>query len=122
MSRKTLYISFAAMLAMVFLFFFFVFIYVVPSAARVSIPYAWRNLPLKQDSSVVNNYLGEPATIVNQNALTETWYRGIKNQQYTLTIQFSSVSKLAIAYKIEYHFEKWKIQKNYLIEEFEISK
>lgn len=110
------------MLAMVVLFYIFVFNYIVPNAAKISIPYAWRNIPLMQDSSVVNNYLGEPEIDNKKNTLTESWFKGIKNQQYKLTVQYSNTSNLAIAYKIEYHFEKWSLNKNYLIEEKEISK
>lgn len=122
MSKKTLFTSLFSMLIMFFLFYLFVFNYVVPNAAKISIPYSWRNMPLMQDSSVVNNYLGDPTIEVKGNTLNESWYKGIKNQQYKLTVQFSTTSNLAIAYKIEYHFEKWYIQKNYLLEEKTISK
>ena len=59
MSLKSILISIGAMLILIGLFYVFVFIYVVPNAAKFSIPYAWRNIPMMQDSSVVNSYLGE---------------------------------------------------------------
>ena len=122
MSKKTLFTSLFSMLIMFLLFYLFVFNYVVPNAAKISIPYSWRNMPLMQDSSVVNNYLGDPTIEVKGNTLNESWYKGIKNQQYKLTVLFSTTSNLAIAYKIEYHFEKWYFQKNYLLEEKELNK
>jgi hypothetical protein len=122
MTPKKVFISILSMLAMVLIFYFFVFNYIVPNAAKISIPYTWRNMPLMQDTSVVNNYLGEPAMDKKNKNLTESWFKGIKNQQYKLTVQFSATSNLAVAYKIEYHFEKWFLQKNYLLEEKEINK
>jgi hypothetical protein len=56
------------------------------------------------------------------NGLQESWLKGVKNQQYQLTVQFSNTSNLAVAYKIEYHFEKWYLQKDYVLEQKEISK
>jgi hypothetical protein len=79
-------------------------------------------MPLMQDTIVVNNYLGEPKTETKNSVLEESWFKGIKNQQYRLTIQFSTNSKLAVAYKIEYHFEKWGLKKDYLLEDREITK
>jgi hypothetical protein len=122
MSKKTFFISIAAMLTMVALFYIFVFNYVVPNAAKISIPYTWRNMPMMQDSSVVNNYLGEAKITPNMNGLQESWLKGVKNQQYQLTVRFSNTSNLAVAYKIEYHFEKWYLQKDYILEQKEISK
>ncbi len=110
------------MFTMVIFFYVFVFSYVVPNAAKISIPYTWRNLPLMQDTSVVNTYLGAPKKEMKNNALVESWMKGINNQQYLLSIQFSTISHLAIAYKIEYHFEKWHLTKEYILEEKEISK
>lgn len=120
MTKKSVYISIASMLVMVLLFYFFVFNYVVPNAAKISIPYAWRNIPLKQDSSVAHAYFGEVNSSQKTNGITETWQKGIKNQEYTLSIHYSETSKLAVSYKIEYHFKKWLIQKNYLLVEKDI--
>ena len=77
---------------------------------------------MMQDSSVVNNYLGEAKRDTVNKQLDETWLKGIKNQQYKLTIHFSEESKLVVGYKIEYHFEKWYFKKDYLLEEKLISK
>ena len=122
MSKKTVFISIGAMLLLLCLFYVFVFTYVVPNAAKISIPYAWRNIPMLQDSSVVNNYLGDAKMDTTNKHLEESWLKGIKNQQYKLTIHFSEASKLVVGYKIEYHFEKWYFKKDYLLEEKEISK
>lgn len=122
MSKKTVFITIGSMLIMVLLFYVFVFNYVVPNAAKLSIPYAWRNLPIMQDSSVVNNYLGTSKMDTKNNVIEESWVKGINNQQYQLTIQFSPSSNLAVAYKIEYHFEKWHLKKDYLLEEKEFRK
>ena len=104
------------MLLMVMLFYVFVFNYVVPNAAKLSIPYTWRNIPLTQDSSTVHAYLGDPTKQQVQNGLTESWEKGIKDQKYQLNIQYSTNSKLAVSYQIEYHFNKWLIQKDYVLE------
>ena len=104
------------MLLMVLFFFIFVFNYVVPNAAKLSIPYTWRNVPLSQDSSTVHAYLGDPTKQQVQNGLTESWEKGIKDQKYQLNIVYSEISKLAVSYTIEYHFKKWLIQKNYVLE------
>ena len=122
MSKKTVFISIGAMLLLLCLFYVFVFTYVVPNAAKISIPYSWRNIPMMQDSSVVNNYLGEGKIDITNKQLEESWLKGIKNQQYKLTIHFSEESKLVVGYKIEYHFEKWYFKKDYLLEEKLISK
>jgi hypothetical protein len=122
MSLKSILISIGAMLILIGLFYVFVFIYVVPNAAKFSIPYAWRNIPMMQDSSVVNSYLGETKMDTTNKQSEEFWLKGIKNQQYKLTIHFSELSKLVVAYKIEYHFEKWNFKKDYLLEEKEILK
>lgn len=120
-SKKTYLISFGSMLLMVFLFYLFVFNYIVPNAAKISIPYAWRNIPLQQDTTVVNNYFGEPITEKKSQELEEYWVKGIKNQEYKLIMQFSSRSNLAIGYKIEYHFRKWFLQRDYILEEKKIA-
>jgi hypothetical protein len=122
MSKKTFFISIVSMLTMVIFFYVFVFNYVVPNAAKISIPYTWRNLPLMQDTSVVNIYLGTPFKEIKNNVLEESWFKGINNQQYQLSIQFSTTSNLAVSYKIKYHFEKWHLQKDYILEEKEINK
>ncbi len=122
MSLKSIFISIGIMLMLVAFFYVFVFIYVVPNAAKFSIPYAWRNIPMMQDSSVVNNYLGEAKMDTTNKQLDESWLKGIKNKQYKLTIHFSELSKLVVAYKIEYHFEKWYFKMDYLLEEKEIRK
>ena len=122
MSKKTVLISIATMLLLLCLFYVFVFNYIVPNAAKISIPYSWRNIPMMQDSSVVNNYLGEGKIDITNKQLEESWVKGIKNQQYKLTIHFSEESKLVVGYKIEYHFEKWYFKKDYLLEEKLISK
>jgi hypothetical protein len=122
MSIKTVSISIGTMLLLLCLFYVFVFIYVVPNAAKISIPYSWRNIPMMQDSSVVNNYLGEAKMDTTNKQLEESWLKGIKNQKYKLTIQFSEASNLVVGYKIEYHFEKWYFKKDYLLEEKLISK
>jgi len=105
------------MLLMVLLFYFFVFNYVVPNAAKISIPYAWRNIPLMQDTAVVHGYLGEASSTEKTIPLTEHWQKGIKDQQYNLTIQYSQTSGLAINYTIHYKFKKWLVEKEYLLEE-----
>lgn len=116
MSKKTVFISVTCMLLTALIFYFFVFKYVVPNAAKLSIPYTWRNMPLMQDSSVVHAYLGEPTNANENKSLTESWLKGTKDQQYLLTIQYSETSKLAVSYRIEYHFKKWLIQNEYVLE------
>lgn len=117
MKKKSVFISIASMLVMVLLFYFFVFNYVVPNAAKISIPYAWRNIPLMQDSSVAHAYFGDPSFSQKVNGLTESWQKGTKDQEYTLFIHYSEISQLAVSYKIEYHFKKWLIQKKYVLVE-----
>lgn len=87
----------------------------VPNAAKLSIPYTWRNMPLMQDSTTVHAYLGDPTKQQDKNGLTESWEKGIKDQKYQLNIQYSETSKLAVSYQIEYHFKKWLIQKDYVL-------
>lgn len=117
MSKKTILVSILSMLIMVLLFYVFVFKYVVPNAAKLSIPYTWRNMPLMQDSSIVHAYLGEPSILRDHNVLDESWVKGTKEQQYQLHIHYSASSKLAVSYRIDYHFEKWHIKKDYVLEE-----
>lgn len=117
MTKKSVYISIASMIVMVLLFYLFVFSYVVPNAAKISIPYAWRNIPLMQDSSVAHAYFGEASTTQKTNGLTESWQKGTKDQQYTLSVHYSETSHLAVSYKIEYHFKKWLVQKEYVLVE-----
>jgi hypothetical protein len=117
MTKKSVYISIASMLVMVLLFYFFVFSYVVPNAAKISIPYAWRTIPLMQDSSVAHAYFGEASSTQKTNGLTESWQKGTKDQKYTLSVHYSETSQLAVSYKIEYHFKKWLIQKEYVLVE-----
>jgi hypothetical protein len=102
---------------MVLLFYFFVFNYLVPNAAKISIPYNWRNIPLMQDSAVVHSYLGDISSSQKANGLTENWKKGIKDQEYTLSIHYSETSNLAVSYQIHYHFNKWLIQKDYQLVE-----
>ena len=116
MSKKTVFISVTCMLLTALIFYVFVFKYVVPNAAKLSIPYTWRNMPLMQDSSIVHAYLGEPTNSNENKSLTESWLKGTKDQQYLLTVQYSETSKLAVSYRIEYHFKKWLIQNEYVLE------
>jgi hypothetical protein len=69
-----------------------------------------------QDSSTVHAYLGDPIKQQNIMELNESWEKGIRDQKYQLTIQYSANSKLAVSYQIEYHFKKWLIQKDYVLE------
>lgn len=117
MSKKTILVSIGSMLLMTLLFYVFVFKYVVPNAAKLSIPYTWRNMPLMQDSSIVHSYLGDPSLLIDQKSLDESWVKGTKEQQYQLHIHYSESSKLAVSYRINYHFEKWYIKKDYVLEE-----
>lgn len=116
MSKRSILISIGAMLCMVLLFYVFVFNYVVPNAAKLSIPYIWRNMPLMQDSSTVHAYLGDPSKQQLNKEFKESWEKGIKDQKYQLNIQYSAMSKLTVSYQIEYHFKKWWIQKDYVLE------
>ncbi len=116
MSRKTAYISVIIMLLTAFLFYLFVFNLVIPKAAIISIPYTWRNVPLMQDSATVHAYLGDPTQQSKNKEISESWEKGIKSQKYQLNIQYSATSNLAIAYQINYHFKKWFIQKDYVLE------
>ncbi len=117
MTKKSIYISITSLFVMLFFFYFFVFNYVVPNAAKISIPYGWRNIPMMQDSVVVHAYLGDISKEEKNNGLTEFWVKGIKDQEYTLSIHYSQTSKLAVSYRIDYHFKKWFIQKDYLLVE-----
>lgn len=118
MNRKTYLIASIALVASVLLFYFFAFEYIVPSAARLAIPYQWKIIPIHQDSSVVHAYLGTPVESINGNGdLKEEWHKGSKNQLYILKINYSQQSKTGIGYRIEYHFEKWLFRKTFLLEE-----
>jgi hypothetical protein len=113
---KSIFVSIASMLLMVLLFYIFVFKYVVPNAAKLSIPYTWRNMPMMQDTSIVHAYLGDPNFLAHDRGLDESWSKGTKDQQYQLHIHYSETSKLAVSYRIDYHFEKWNIKKDYVLE------
>jgi hypothetical protein len=69
-----------------------------------------------QDSSTVHAYLGDPIKVQDPKGPTESWEKGIKDQKYQLNIQYSEVSRLAVSYQIEFHFKKWLIQKDYVLE------
>jgi hypothetical protein len=86
----------------------------VPRTAVIGMPFKWKRLPLRESKAVVHNYLGEP--FVTDSILhTESWKSGTGNKTYRLDILYYADTIVA-GYSIHYHFEKFGLSCDYLVD------
>lgn len=86
----------------------------VPRTAVIGMPFKWKRLPLRESKAVVHNYLGEP--FVKDSILhTESWKTGAGSKTYRLDVLYYADTIMA-AYSIHYHFEKFGLRRDYLVD------
>lgn len=86
----------------------------VPRTAIVGMPVKWRTLPLRESKEIVHNYLGAP--FAKDSVLhTESWKTGIGNKTYRLDILYYADTIMS-GYSVHYHFEKFGISRDYLVD------
>ena len=86
----------------------------VPRTAIVGMPVKWRTLPLRESKELVHNYLGEPFT-KDTTLHTESWQSGPPDKTYRLSILYFADTVMA-GYSVYYHFTKFGISRDYLVD------
>ncbi len=110
-----------AFIVVVLSFYLLAFLWIIPKTASIAIPAKWRLIPLHQSKTTAIDYLGNPSDSgINKSQSFLSWKAGSKDQQYTLSLQFAS-DTLASGYVIRYHYHKWFVSNDYLIDSFTIN-
>ncbi len=110
-----------AFLLVLLSFYLLAFVWIIPKTASLAIPGKWRLIPLHQSKITAIDYFGNPFDSgINQSKSFLSWKAGSKDQLYTLRLHYES-DTLAAGYDIRYHYKKWFVVKDYLIDSFAIN-
>src|SRR5215831_15239700 len=79
-----------------------VYFWIIPTSAKLLMPFAWNHIPLDQKRIVSKSYLGTSLTDKNWRTKGDTWIIKRDKYEYILNIAYSKDS-IATHYSIQYH-------------------
>ena len=98
------------------------FSYIVPKAAALATPHKWNRIPIGQTQETSYEYFGTPSdSIRSKNEKVDIWNNGSKDRMYTLKLYYEKDS-IVSRFAIYYHFTRWHISKDYLVDTLKMEK
>jgi hypothetical protein len=85
--------------------------YFIPKAAGIILPFKWDHIPLKQNRTVVWQYLGKPATTTFPE---DAWKSERDNGEYILNIHYkTNTDTIADSYTLDFIYKLGFFTKKY---------